>query len=61
MVVGGGDSVTAAFEAFGKTGDVWYVSTGGGGGGGGATLELLGGDKVCPVSSPFWIMSRYSV
>jgi phosphoglycerate kinase len=39
-VVGGGDSV-AALEAFGKTGDVSYVSTGGG-----ATLELLGGDKL---------------
>jgi phosphoglycerate kinase len=39
-VVGGGDSV-AALEAFGKTGDVSYVSTGGG-----AALELLAGDKL---------------
>lgn len=39
-VVGGGDSV-AALEAFGKTGEVSYVSTGGG-----ATLELLAGDVL---------------
>jgi len=39
-VVGGGDSV-AALEAFGKTKEVSYVSTGGG-----ATLELLAGDKL---------------
>lgn len=39
-VVGGGDSV-AALEAFHKTDQVSYVSTGGG-----ATLELLGGDKL---------------
>eukprot|EP00543_Licmophora_paradoxa_P007406 CAMPEP_0202446800 /NCGR_PEP_ID=MMETSP1360-20130828/5380_1 /ASSEMBLY_ACC=CAM_ASM_000848 /TAXON_ID=515479 /ORGANISM="Licmophora paradoxa, Strain CCMP2313" /LENGTH=435 /DNA_ID=CAMNT_0049063503 /DNA_START=55 /DNA_END=1362 /DNA_ORIENTATION=+ len=39
-VVGGGDSV-AALEAFDKTDDVSYVSTGGG-----ATLELLAGDVL---------------
>lgn len=39
-VVGGGDSV-AALEAFGKTKEVSYVSTGGG-----ATLELLSGDTL---------------
>lgn len=39
-VVGGGDSV-AAMEAFGKTQEVSYISTGGG-----ATLELLAGDKL---------------
>jgi phosphoglycerate kinase len=39
-VVGGGDSV-AAMEAFGKTNEVSYISTGGG-----ATLELLAGDKL---------------
>lgn len=44
-VVGGGDSV-AAMEAFGKTSEVSYISTGGG-----ATLELLAGDILPGVAA----------
>jgi phosphoglycerate kinase len=44
-VVGGGDSV-AALEAFGRTKDVTYISTGGG-----VTLELLAGEVLPGVAA----------